>query len=651
TTTTTNSNDIEDDVVLGASRRLRLAVERVLKILANTLEQQKQDYEELRREKDELRIEFHEECQRSDQLTRQLMEKEQTMKQLENEKKLFQDQLIDYNEIRLQQQCLQDKLEQYEHERDRFMMDNKRLEMERKSFDKGLPQLHQKLLKENETLNRDIRDLQQEKKDLLSRINNLTADVENVRMEKELIIENKNSEFEELLSQMDAKEKNLNSLKRFIDEQTQEREMERDEFNRELAVLKDKLKEREKVENKLRSQLRSMESQMAIFTDDGKQHDEQIDELNKTIKDLNQKLSESNSTKRHLETEVERNNRIEKELRSRLKQLSTVLQVRLNDETNWNEVIAAIDQFVMAKSSTITTTATPTKVFGVRKSQQESSTSDNLDNSIFTTIKLMDDRIIDLNTNIGSLQMTNDQMKNDLQSKIELIERMEQLKPKMECLEKNIAELNKTNELLQQEINASHMKCSQLKVKLDSSVDIQEFKQVVQELQGKLNAEKCHTESVVMKLEQANRHVNELTEKLDAYKKEIRSFKELLKSHDHNVDNNDKDQRMTSQHHQHRNSKDLTIEMAKLNDQIDMKDKTILLLQNNIEILKTKLETMQQERDIYHERIKSSDDSRNKITIYEKNMEKLRLQNKISSDKITYLELEIQNLRKKIELL
>lgn len=139
----TQSNDIEDDVVLGASRRLRLAVERVLKILADTLERQKQDFEELRRQKDELRMEFQEECQRSDKLTRQLMEKEQLVKTLENEKKILNDQLIDFNEMKLQQQCLRDKLEEFERERDRFVTDNKRFEMERKSFDKGLPQLHQ----------------------------------------------------------------------------------------------------------------------------------------------------------------------------------------------------------------------------------------------------------------------------------------------------------------------------------------------------------------------------------------------------------------------------------------------------------------------------------------------------------------------------
>ena len=115
--------------------------------------------------------------------------------------------------------------------------------------------------------------------------------------------------------------------------------------------------------------------------------------LNKTIKNLNQKLSESNSTKRHLEGEVERNNRIEKDLRSRLKKLSTVLQVRLNDETNWNEVIAAIDQFVLAKSLQSSTVSPPAvKVFGLRKSQQKTATLD--DNDLDNLSSTLNDVII-----------------------------------------------------------------------------------------------------------------------------------------------------------------------------------------------------------------------------------------------------------------
>lgn len=138
-----NSNDIEDDVVLGASRRLRFAVERVLKILTDTLDHQKNDFNELLKQKDDLILECQEECQRSDKLAQQLMEKENLIKNLENEKKNLTEKLIDHNEIKEQYDRLKEKLEEFETERDKFIMDNKRLEIERKSFDQGLPKLHQ----------------------------------------------------------------------------------------------------------------------------------------------------------------------------------------------------------------------------------------------------------------------------------------------------------------------------------------------------------------------------------------------------------------------------------------------------------------------------------------------------------------------------
>lgn len=141
-----NSNDIEDDVVLGASRRLRFAVERVLKILTDTLDHQKNDFNELLKQKDDLMLECQEECQRSDKLAQQLMEKENIIKNLENEKKNLTEKLIDHNEIKDQYDRLKEKLEEFETERDKFIMDNKRLEIERKSFDQGLPKLHQSKL-------------------------------------------------------------------------------------------------------------------------------------------------------------------------------------------------------------------------------------------------------------------------------------------------------------------------------------------------------------------------------------------------------------------------------------------------------------------------------------------------------------------------
>lgn len=486
--------------------------------------------------------------------------------------------------------------------------------------------------------------LQQEKKKLLMKITKLNTDLENVKTEKEQLIESKNAEFAELISQLDSNQKNLNSLKRFIDEQTQEREMEREEFNKEVKSIKDKIKEMEKYETKLKSNIRSLESQLSLANDEKAQKEEQLDLLNNNLKEANSKLNDLNLIKRQLETESERNAQMEKSLQDRLKNISNALQVKLNDETSWDEVMYAIDQLIVAKSDPSGKNSVLTKVNRLEAAQVKES----LDNSIFSTIKKMDDKILDLKKNIKSLMGKNDNLIVELKNKNDLIEQLEQFKPIVQTLEANMKELTKTNDLLQQEINAGHMKYTELKVKLDSSVDIQEFKRTVNDLQAKLNAEKKQSEASTMKYEQANRHVNELTEKLDAYKKEIKSFKELLKSHENSDKNSFGSKEKISDV---RSSKDLSYEISSLNNKLEVKDRKISLLEQNIEILKSKLDSITSERDIYSERLKLIDDSKNAITIYEKNLEKLRLQYKISTDKIAYLELEIQNFKKKIDLL
>ncbi|KAI7685847.1 Pericentrin [Sarcoptes scabiei] len=655
----TTLNDVEDDVVLGASRRLSSAVERVLKILAETLNQRKNDYKEVLQQKNDLSIEIQEECERNHQLAKELIEKENRIKILETEQKTMKDQLVDYEEIKIQHERLKKKVEEYELEREQFQNDNKRLEMERRSFDQGLPQLHQKLLHENESLSQDINQLRQEIKSSATKINNLISDVENLRAEKEQLIEKKNIEFEELISQIDSKEKNLSSLKRFIEEQTQERETERDEFGREVSTIKEKLKDKIKIENRLRAHLRSLESQISLLNEEKQSKDEQIEQINNDLKESNQKFTETNSFRIHLEKELQKNLRLESDLRERMRKLASVLQVKLNDEADWSEVITAIDNFVQMKNQQLLNNM-QTSIKMLNKSEPielNAQQKIDLDNSIFETIKLMDDKIQDLNKDVDSLLAKNEDLRKDLEIKIETIKQLEELKPKIELLEKNLNELNKTNELLQHEINESHLKYSELKVKLDSSIDINEFKRVVNELQTKLKEEKTQTETFLKKYEQANRNVIELNEKLDAYKKEIKSFKELFKSYDQeksstsNVNGNKMDHKQATNKIDRRRSKDLSNEIGHLSNQLTMKDRTISLLEQNLEILKTKLESITKERDLYLDRIKSNHESKEKVILYEKNMDKLRLQNKIYSDKITYLELEIKNFKTKIDLL
>lgn len=145
----TSFNDIEDDVVLGASHRLRHAVQHLLKVFANLVEYTRKigtngiDTIAILKQKDELLLELQEEVVRRDKLTTQLLEKEHLVHNLESEKNVLQDQLMDYNEIRSEHEQLKLKCAEYEHDRDRLINEHKRLEMEKSSFSQGLPQLHQ----------------------------------------------------------------------------------------------------------------------------------------------------------------------------------------------------------------------------------------------------------------------------------------------------------------------------------------------------------------------------------------------------------------------------------------------------------------------------------------------------------------------------
>lgn len=508
-------------------------------------------------------------------------------------------------------------------------------------------------MRENEVLNRDINQLQQDKRSLAKKINSLTSEVETLKSEKEQIIESKNAEFDELISQIESTEKNHSSLKRFVEEQTQEREFEREEYNKEIAALKEKLKEKEKVETKLKANVRSLESQVTFLNEDKVLRDEQFEENSSSLKEANLKIAELNLTVRQLETDLERNSQVEVELRNKLKELSSVLNIKLNDEANWQDLLSAIAKVSEAKQGEPVQTAVSSKETSIelsienidRNVQKHLRSSSLGDNSVFLTIKLMDDKMQVLNGQVDTLLVKNGQLREELLQTNECIAKFDQIKSQMGGVERILHETQKENEMLHQEINENHMKYSELKVKLESSVDVNEFKKVVTELQSKLLAEKKHTELVMVKLEQATRHVGELEEKLDAYKKETKSYKELIKSHE-------LDGKHSKERGELKNKYDGALfEVNQLNTKVANKEKTISILETNIEMLKSKLTSIAQEKDLYFEKLQSIDESQNKIVVYEKNLEKLRLQNKMSCDKITYLELEIRSLRKKIDIL
>ena len=135
-------NEVEEDVVLGASRRLRTAVDRVLKLLSEIVSTHSEyDLNALSKRNEELVSELNEECDRRNKLTSQLIHIEDRVKILEKEKMDLSEKVIDYNDTKRQMETMRIKLNEYECERDKWINDNKRLEEEKCSFAQGLPQL------------------------------------------------------------------------------------------------------------------------------------------------------------------------------------------------------------------------------------------------------------------------------------------------------------------------------------------------------------------------------------------------------------------------------------------------------------------------------------------------------------------------------
>lgn len=140
------SQNVEDDVVLGASRRLRSAVDRILKLLNEiVVAHQEHDYNLLLKRNEELLNELNEECVRRNKLTSQLLQNEERVKILEKEKTELTEKMIDYNDCKKQYVIIKSRLGEYEAERDKWIVDNQRLENEKCTFAQGLPKLQQSM--------------------------------------------------------------------------------------------------------------------------------------------------------------------------------------------------------------------------------------------------------------------------------------------------------------------------------------------------------------------------------------------------------------------------------------------------------------------------------------------------------------------------
>ncbi|XP_075538058.1 uncharacterized protein LOC142572662 isoform X8 [Dermacentor variabilis] len=322
-----------EDVVLGASRRLRTAVDRVLRLLAEVSEHRGEDFRGLVQRNRDLCQELRQESQLHNQLALDLLHAQERGRALELEKQRLEDTVSQLEEQRTELQrevrSLRARAQRLEDARESLGEQRQLLEEQRRMLREGLhePQITpcatstseqapteapEGLLEEHERLSEEKRRLQrsqdQERDALAVRLSELEAALEEASAQREELLESRRLEVADLQAQIDAMDKQLLSHKKFIEEQTHEREQEREDFAQELAKLQEALKDKEKIqhcEQRLSKEIESLEQQLRMRVEDHglvlrkrdqleaevRSRDDKIHDLRDIIRDLEADLS------------------------------------------------------------------------------------------------------------------------------------------------------------------------------------------------------------------------------------------------------------------------------------------------------------------------------------------------------------------------
>ncbi|KAH6938762.1 hypothetical protein HPB50_012421 [Hyalomma asiaticum] len=326
-----------EDVVLGASRRLRTAVDRVLRLLAEVSEHRGEDFRGLVQRNRDLCQELRQESQLHNQLALDLLHAQERGRALELEKQHLEDTVSQLEEQRTELQrevrSLRARAQRLEDARESLGEQRQLLEEQRRMLREGLhePQIIG-LLEEHERLSEEKRRLQrsqdQERDVLAARLAELEAALEEASTQREELLESRRLEVADLQAQIDAMDKQLLSHKKFIEEQTHEREQEREDFAQELAKLQEALKDKEKIQNceqRLSKEIESLEQQLRMRVEDHGLVQRKRDQLEAEVRSRDDKIHDLRDIIRDLEADLSNKSHTVHELTLRVSNLEEAL--------------------------------------------------------------------------------------------------------------------------------------------------------------------------------------------------------------------------------------------------------------------------------------------------------------------------------------
>ncbi|XP_076422385.1 A-kinase anchor protein 9 isoform X21 [Peromyscus maniculatus bairdii] len=327
------------ELVFNVSSRLQTAVEKLLDAISETSSQlehakvtqtelmhesfrQKQEAAESLRCLEELHERLQEESRAREQLAVELNRAESIIDGYSDEKIVFEREIQEKTYIidRLEQEllCASTRLQELEAEQQQMQEEQELLSRQKAAMRAVAGPLEQQFLQETEKLMKEKLEVQcQAEKvhnELQKQVKILEIDVEEktsklIEMEQE-----KNVELTDLRQQNQALEKQLEKMRRFIDEQAVDREHERDVFQLEIQKLEQQLKVVPRLQPASEQQTR------------------EVEQLTTHLKEKTDKCSELLLCKEQLQRDVqERNEELEK-LECRVRELEQALLVSINDQ-------------------------------------------------------------------------------------------------------------------------------------------------------------------------------------------------------------------------------------------------------------------------------------------------------------------------------
>ncbi|XP_078321602.1 uncharacterized protein LOC111112099 isoform X12 [Crassostrea virginica] len=439
------------------------------------------------------------------------------------------------------------------------------------------PSREQALMLELNKLNEEKRALQQQLRVTTETHDKRVGELERAGEEMEghyvKLLEEKKSELEDLHLQLDSVEKQLKSNRQFLesmnltsDEQANEREQERDEFNREVQKLKKALSDQEKkqaAENRLQREVDTLTEELQDRIDSHSEIVMQTERLQRDLSDKQMTTEELTAVVRQLEQEIEERAKTEQAYKLKIRQLEQLLERRQSVSEMSDKMAVGEGEEECEETSESESTGSETRSMR-RRRKLPSHISIQQEEALFQEKEQLQLQLEDQLKQMSALRNQLDEMRHrgdysggflDDSQTVSLQRQLDNQREVMEENQKEISELKEQLNDLTEAINNKDKQISQLTNQIQNSSQasqsesekqnaMADLKQENEDLKRRLRSLEREVDTTPMSvltqnlIEEKNQEIDHLNQQLDRIRFEMAALKsgEALKELQTEVD-------------------------------------------------------------------------------------------------------------------